>query len=84
MSVSTILQTFRMRVDDCRLRTAIGRAGRSSRLPLFDLGGKLIARHRNRVPTFPRIPTPGYQFVLSEVLYELIEIAVPVLFGVLN
>src|SRR5438128_8015009 len=62
----------------------IAGAWRSGRLPLFHLRRKLVVRHRNRVPAFTRIPAPRDQFVFRQVLDELIEVAILVLFRILN
>src|ERR1700716_2738833 len=68
----------------CRLLPGIGRARSSSCLPLFHLRSKFLMRHRNGIPAFTRIPAPRHQFILRQVLDELIEVTVLVLLRVFN
>jgi hypothetical protein len=68
----------------CRLLSGISRARRSGCLPPLHLRSKLLMRHRNRIPTFTRIPAPRHHFIFPQVLDQLIEVAVLVLLRVLN
>src|SRR5205823_3988625 len=57
---------------------------RSGGLPLFHLRGKLVMRHRDGGAPFARVPSPRHQFVLRQVLDELIDIAVFIFLRVLD
>ena len=79
-----MLHSFASSGGGCRLLRGISRARRSGCLPPPHLGTKLLTRHRNRIPTFTRIPAPHHQFIFRQVLDQLIEVAVLVLLRFLN
>jgi len=63
----TIAPTIGYANSRLRFLGGIGRAWRSSGLPLFYLRNELVARHCNRIPPLARIPAPRHQFIFCKV-----------------